>query len=45
MYRSFAREDYQPAERRTAETTTPTTLEMFAREVLVPPLQSASQGA
>jgi len=45
MYRSFAREDYQPTEKRTAETTTPTTLEMFAREVLAPRLQSASEGA
>jgi uncharacterized protein YbjT (DUF2867 family) len=39
MYRSFAREDYQPTEKRTAETTTPTTLETFAREVLAPRLR------
>ncbi len=43
MYRSFAREDYQPTEKRTVETTTPTTLEMFAREALAPRLQSATK--
>lgn len=39
MFRFFAHEDYQPTEKRTAETTTPTTLEMFVRESLAPRLR------
>ena len=38
MFKGFAESDYHPAEQRTAETTTPTTLETFAREVLAPRL-------
>jgi uncharacterized protein YbjT (DUF2867 family) len=34
MFNGFAQEDYRPSEARTIETTTPTTLETFAREVL-----------
>jgi uncharacterized protein YbjT (DUF2867 family) len=39
MFKSFAREDYQPTEKRTAETTTATTFETFVREVLAPRLR------
>jgi uncharacterized protein YbjT (DUF2867 family) len=39
MFKAFAHEDYQPTEKRTAETTTPTTLETFVREVLAPRLR------
>lgn len=36
MFNAFAREDYQPTEKRTAETTTSTTFETFVREALAP---------
>ena len=39
MFKGFAHLDYRPTERRTAETTTPTTFESFVREVLAPRLR------
>ncbi len=39
MFRAFAQSDYRPTEPRTAETTTATTLQTFAREVLLPKLR------
>jgi uncharacterized protein YbjT (DUF2867 family) len=39
MFEGFAREDYRPSEARTVETTTPTTLESFARDVLAAHLE------
>lgn len=39
MFKRFAHPDYQPTEKRTAETTTPTTLATFVREVLAPRLR------
>jgi uncharacterized protein YbjT (DUF2867 family) len=39
MMGAFAAESYTPTEKRTAQTTTPTTLEQFAREVLAPRLR------
>jgi hypothetical protein len=38
MFKFFAQPDYRPNEVRTAETTTPTTLETFTRELLAPRL-------
>jgi uncharacterized protein YbjT (DUF2867 family) len=39
MTGAFANKDYVPTEKRTAETTTPTSFEEFAREVLAPRLR------
>lgn len=39
MLGSFARDDYAPSKKRTPETTTPTTLEAFVREILAPRLR------
>lgn len=39
LFKSFAHKDYQPTEKRTAETTTSTALETFVRESLAPRLR------
>jgi uncharacterized protein YbjT (DUF2867 family) len=39
MTRGFANKDYAPTEKRTADTTTPTTFETFVRDVVVPRLR------
>ncbi|WP_375756940.1 NAD(P)H-binding protein [Corallococcus exercitus] len=42
MFWGFGQQDYRPSEPRTAETTTPTTFESFARESLAPRFRATS---